>query len=1405
MLSTIALTLACSLAASARPGAEVLERTFQKEIRPILKEYCLNCHSTEKQKGDLDLERFANVQAILQHPKVWPGVTDQLGLGEMPPKEKPQPSPLQREKLIAWVRDVVDEAAQARAGDPGPVVLRRLDNAEYTYTIRDITGVATLNPTREFPADSAAGEGFMNTGASLVMSPALLGKYLDAGKEIAAHAVFLPDGFRFSASTTRRDWTEEILAEIRAIYREYADASGADKVNLQGIIFDTNQGGRLPVERYLHATLELREQLGKRHGKPTEAQFAKLAADRHISAKYLASLWTVLNTNSPSPVMDPIRARWRVASTNDAESLAAAVALWQKALWKFSSVGHIGKLNGPKAWMEPVAPFVSGDEIHLKLPESPSGNEVSLYLTASDAGDGSAGDDVVWKEPRLVAAGRPTLALKDVRAFVRDMSGRRDQLFASASACLAAAAEAGAGATSGELDVPALAARHGVSAPVLGAWLGYLGVGGMASMHLTYFTNRMNKGGDYDFIKGWGSPETPLMLANSSDQNVRIPGNMNAKSVAVHPSPTLNAAVGWLSPVAGSAKVEATVTHAHPECGNGVEWFLELRRGRTRQRLAHGYSQGGKPVQAGPFENIAVLKGDLVSLLIGPRDGNHSCDLTMVELAIATHGDGGREWRLTRDVAPDAASTNPHADGFGNAAVWHFYTEPVTGGDAGPVIPAGSLLARWQAAGDAVEREKLAAGVQALLKSGPPSGKDNPDAALYRQLASLGGPLLASARNTMDSAPGAEAPVGDWGVDPARFGRHPSGGGAVAAGDLCVHAPAIIEVRLPADLAAGAEFVTTATLHPDTGREGSVQVKAVLEKPAMASGLAPAGTAVNDKGGVWTSNNRSVAFDAPLLVNEGSVARSRFEAAFEEFRRWFPAALCYAKIVPVDEVITLTLFHREDEPLSRLMLDPAEAAKLDRLWSELRFVSRDALTLVDAFEQLWQYATQDADPKVFEPLRKPIQERAAVFRTLLTNSQPAQVDAVVHFAAKAYRRPLKASEDAELRGLYRTLLSEQLPHDEAVRLLLARIFVSPSFLYRLEDAPPGTRAAPVSDYELATRLSYFLWSSSPDPELLRAAELGKLHEPDQLAAQTRRMVKDIRVRRLATEFACTWLHIHDFDTLDEKSERHFPAFTSLRGPMCEESVQFFTDAIRNDATTTDLFDADYTFLNEALAKAYGIPGVSGDAWRRVDGVSKYGRGGVLGMGATLAKHSGASRTSPILRGNWVSEVLLGDKLPKPPKVVPRLPDDEATENLTVRQLVEKHSTDPRCSGCHRRIDGFGFALEGFDAIGRARTADLAGHPIDAKSKLPDGTFVDGSAGLRHYLLTVKRDAVTRQFCRKLLGYALARGVLLSDKPLIEEMRRQLHRRGDHLSAAIETIVRSRQFREIRGLEMADAD
>jgi hypothetical protein len=1319
---------------------------FATTVRPLVAKYCADCHTGKTAEADLDLSTFATIADVKKAPKVWQKVGEMVDGGQMPPKNAPQPTPDEKTQFQTWVRSHLKAEAVAYAGDPGKVTLRRLSNSEYTYTLRDLTGVPTLDPAKEFPVDGAAGEGFTNSGEALVMSPALLEKYLAAGKHVAAHVVFLPDGIRFSPSTTRRDHTNELLGRIRGLYAKYTDGSTGSQLNLQGVVFSNKDGGRLPVEKYLLATLEERETI--RTGRKT---LDEIAASRGLSSKYMAAVWAMLNGQEPSPLLDDLRAKWKTAKPGDIPALVAAIAGWQNAVWKFNSVGHIGKVGGPKAWMEPVDPLTASTELRWKVPPTATG-EVTFYLVAAEAG---GGDSATYGNPRFVAPGRPELLLRDVQSLAAERSVRRGEAFAVTPTYLAAVDEAIA--AKGTADVSALAKKHALNADVLAGWLTALGVGSSGSVQVKgHLDTKLTKGGGYDFISGWGSNDTPLVLANSSDKLVRIPGDARGQGVVMHPSPTLNVAAGWQAPVGGEVRITAKVQHAHVACGNGVSWAVEVRRGGTRERLASGVALGPKPADASA-DKVNITKGDLVSVIVGPRDGNHSCDLTAVDFTVTLDG---KTWDLCKDVSGEITAGNSHADGQGNPGVWHFYTEPVAGAVA-ELLPKDSPLGRWRAAsGD--ERVKLAGDVQKWLQG----ASTDP---LHARLTALNGPLFGR-------IPPGKTVDAKWGLDAALFANTNS---------LTVKAGTVTEVNVPADLVAGAEFVASGS-RPADGK-GGVQLRVSGTKSAAV--LQPG---------------------SPILVN-GGPAREQFAVGLNAFRDLFPPAVCYSKIVPVDEVVTLTLHYREDHLLKRLLLTDEEAKQLERLWDELHYVSQDAFAQVDAFKQLMEFATQDSDPRPFEPLRKPTMAAAEAFRKRLSDTEPAHLTAVLEFAGGAYRRPLKKSEADELSGLYAKLRTQEIPHEEAIRLVIARVLVSPAFLYKMEKPGPDATATPVNDFELATRLSYFLWSSCPDAELLAVAAAGKLKDPTVLTAQAKRMMKDAKVRRLGDEFGCQWLHVRDFATLNEKSERHFPEFAKLRGDMHTEAELFFTDLFTADRPVRDLLDSDATYLNENLAKFYGIPfkgepgasATGAEKWRRVEGVKKYGRGGILGLSATLAMQSGASRTSPILRGNWVSEVLLGEKLPRPPKGVPQLPEDEAaTDKLTVRQLVEKHSSDAKCAVCHQRIDAYGFSLEGFDPIGRKRDKDLAGRPVDATAKAMDGTAFSGIDGLREYLLTKRKEAFERQFLKKLLGYAIGRSVQLSDEPLLDDMQ-AVAAKGGTMSAVIEKVVTSKQFRDIRGAKWSD--
>lgn len=1249
--------------------------TFELAVRPLIGEYCITCHSTEQQEGELDLEQFASTALVKQSASVWERVLEQLANGEMPPESARQMPPDQKQRLTDGVRQMLDEVALENAGDPGPVVLRRLSNQEFTYTLRDLTGVPELDPAREFPRDGAAGEGFTNTGAALVMSPALLTRYLDAAREVSRRMVLLPHGIRFSSSDSPQDWTDEALTRIRDFYSRHTIVVDLEK-DVGGTGRVKSEGGGVELTHYLDALQGRRSQEG-------------------LNTKYLNVLREALTSSAPSVLLDPLRKKFR-----DKQLTAADIEPWQQVLWRFTTVGHIGKANGPGAWQEPVAPLAARQDLRVRLSD---GQDQTLYLVTSDAGDGHEGDDVMWENPRLISKGRPDIPAARIPELVRYLEAQRAKFIDETETCLNAIAEG----------------HDQADSECLAAWRDYLGYGVMAKLE-PLLSGRLERTPDYSFIRGWTGDNALSVIANSSDATVRVPGIMQARSVAAHPSPDRAAVIAWRNRESGRFQITGNIVHAHPECGNGVTWTVEIRRSHVTDVLAGGVSDGQRVISFGPVDDVLLEAGQVIALVIGPRDGNHVCDLTTVNLTIT---DGMQTWDLAKDVSPDILFGNPHGP-------WHFLSQP-TSADAARELP--EPIAAWRRA----PTPDRAAEVRRFLEGNFP----------------LSSPLLTTAmRRFRPSSSETTHTAPDTGYL-----------------SITAKAPSVIELRIPGDLAQNTEFAVTGRLASDT--EGSVQMHVQTESPSAVPELVAGEAKSMQRKIMWSDNQLVTQHSVPIIVNEGSAARKRMEAALDEFRSLFPIAMCYTRIVPVDEVVTLTLYYREDDHLRRLMLNDEQASELDRLWEELRFVSELPLKQVDAFEQLWQYATQDADPSAFEPLRGPILQAAEEFRRQQLAADSAQRMAVAEFASRAWRRPLTESET--------TSLMQFTP-----RVMLVRVLASPSFLYRLEKA--SDQSGPVSDWELASRLSYFLWSTAPDEELRALAEAGRLSDSAVLAAQARRMLQDDRIHRLAEEFGCQWLQVRDVATLDEKSERHFPEFVHVRADMQEEVTRFFADLFRNNRSAVSLLDADYTFINDTLARHYGIR-FSGSDWQRVDGWREQGRGGILGFAATLAKHSGASRNSAILRGTWVSEVVLGDRIPDPPQGVPVLPE-EFPEGLSERQLIERHSSDPNCAGCHRRIDPFGFALEGFDAIGRAR-------PADTRTVLFDGTSVDGMADLREYLSTTRRRDFLRQFSRKLLGYSLGRSIQLSDKPLIDTM---VNSGESGVADLVEAIVLSPQFRQIRG-------
>ena len=568
-------------------------------------------------------------------------------------------------------------------------------------------------------------------------------------------------------------------------------------------------------------------------------------------------------------------------------------------------------------------------------------------------------------------------------------------------------------------------------------------------------------------------------------------------------------------------------------------------------------------------------------------------------------------------------------------------------------------------------------------------------------------------------------------------------------------------------------------------------------------------------------------------------------------------------------------FFRDDTPLCELVLDDAQKARLDRMWQELDFISNvpdrqfrqfvwfergeppsfmvsaefngfrpedDDLTSEARIKQLAAVYTAKAvksgvNGAALQAVKDyfvSINANIRAVEAAKKEAEPRQLQALMDFAIRAYRRPLTAAEQDDLLAFYQSLRAQKLDHNEALRDSVVSVLMSPNFCYRFdlaetttpaapaaeipaaagprtnvhlvgfpvesspEAAPlrPGT--APLSDYALASRLSYFLWSSMPDLELRAHASLGDLHRPEVLATEAQRMLKDARMQNFATEFGGNWLDFRRFEETNTVDRATFPEFTNdLRAAMFQEPVRFLTNLVQQDASVLDLVYGNYTFVNPLLAKHYGIPvpaGTATDTWFRVDGADQYGRGGLLPMAAFLTKFAPGLRTSPVKRGHWVVTKLLGEVIPAPPPNVPVLPTDEKKlGDLTLAQALARHHTDPNCAGCHVKFDSFGLVFEGYGPVGERRAKDLAGRPVQINATFPDGTEETGLAGLRDYVHTKVQGEFVDNLCRKLAAYALGRTLRLSDDLLIGDMKARLASHQYRFGALVECLVTSPQF------------
>ncbi|NQZ57043.1 MAG: DUF1592 domain-containing protein [Lentisphaeraceae bacterium] len=397
------------------------------------------------------------------------------------------------------------------------------------------------------------------------------------------------------------------------------------------------------------------------------------------------------------------------------------------------------------------------------------------------------------------------------------------------------------------------------------------------------------------------------------------------------------------------------------------------------------------------------------------------------------------------------------------------------------------------------------------------------------------------------------------------------------------------------------------------------------------------------------------------------------------------------------------------------------------------------------------------------------------------------------FATKAFRRPLTSEEHSGLLSLYEKDRKSGQAYLQSLKLALTAVLVSPKFLYRLEKKRTSTKYYKLNDYELASRLSFFLWMSIPDQELMDLAGQNKLHEPAVLKQQVQRMIKDHKSKSFTSEFITQWMGVYKLGKEVQPDSKKFKPFAQMKPLMLQELQMFFESLVRENKSCFDIIDSNYTFVNNQLAQFYNISGVSGSEFKKVRLQDKI-RGGVLGMGAVLTASSAhPTRTSPVDRGKWVLEELLGEKLPDPPVDIPPLSKKAGSKKakLTFRQSLEKHQEKEGCAVCHRKIDPIGFGLQNFDNIGRWRTT-IGGKPINSKGVLPSGEKFKNVQELKVILLN-KKEKFSRNIIEKLLSFSLGRKLEYYDEPAIRAIHKKFAAADYKIHSLIFAIVSSKPF------------
>jgi mono/diheme cytochrome c family protein len=636
------------------------------------------------------------------------------------------------------------------------------------------------------------------------------------------------------------------------------------------------------------------------------------------------------------------------------------------------------------------------------------------------------------------------------------------------------------------------------------------------------------------------------------------------------------------------------------------------------------------------------------------------------------------------------------------------------------------------------------------------------------------------------------------------FGTSPDGS-PMGPNDFAITGPVTFDVDFPVTQGILAQLIMDAELGAD--RNGVVRVM-LSDRP---------------EGSFRDANTRTIFADA------ASAGYKTYRAGMAEYASLLPPN-SHGEANPADKdpvpapfdntynspehdaFVLKVKYQRTDEFFTENMVDGADRDRLEHAWNDLfgswpyhnayldmladhykvdlkgmRIADMSPATIASLPEAMRQYVA---------PLRAHYDRVTAAFK----RAENGHLDDVLSFASRAWRRPLTEAEKGRLRAFYQDARAgHELDHDDAVRMVIARILVSPAFLYRLETVADNQAEKPLTGWEMASRLSFFLWSSIPDEELRRAAAAGELSQPARLEAQVRRMVADPKARRIATEFFGQWLGFYRFDEFRGVDRARFPEFTErVQDAMYDEAVVTFDYLVRQNRPLAEMFFADYTFLNKPLADFYGVKAevpASGEMVK-VEGANAFNRGGLLRLGSVLTTTSAPLRTSPVKRGDWILRRILGTPTPPPPADAGSLPSDPAAfGGMTLRERLTEHKRNPTCANCHLRIDPLGFPLERFDAIGRTREVYQDGAAVDDTGEFADRTSIVGAQGLLDYLRS--RDGqVMKTFSKKVLGYALGRTVMASDNPLINEMA-TAGGRASFADLAVR-VATSRQFRHHQG-------